>query len=112
MTYWDFSKIEAGKPNWKRQNLQSATCSATPQTLAVRADKKRLELSARVSAEVPSVVVGDPTRLRQLIVNLVGNAIKFTERGNIVVEAELESQASDAVPLHFSRIGHGYRNPS
>jgi len=99
----DFSKIEAGKLELEETEFAIRDLfSDTLKTLAVRADKKRLELSARVSAEVPSVVVGDPTRLRQLIVNLVGNAIKFTERGNIVVEAELESQVSDAVHMHFS----------
>ena len=99
----DFSKIEAGKLELEETEFAIRDLfSDTLKTLAVRADKKHLELSARVSAEVPGVVVGDPTRLRQLIVNLVGNAIKFTERGNIVVEADLESQASDAVHLHFS----------
>ena len=98
----DFSKIEAGKLELEVTDFEIRDLfSDTLKTLAVRADKKRLELSARVSAEVPRAVVGDPTRLRQLIVNLVGNAIKFTERGNIVVDAELESQSSDTVYLHI-----------
>jgi two-component system sensor histidine kinase/response regulator len=98
----DFSKIEAGKLELEETEFEIRNLfSDTLKTLAVRADMKRLELSARVSAEVPRIVVGDPTRLRQLIVNLVGNAIKFTEHGNIVVDAELESGSSDGVHLHI-----------
>ena len=98
----DFSKIEAGKLELEEAEFEIRDLfSDTLKTLAVRADQKHLELSARVSAEVPRALLGDPTRLRQLIVNLVGNAIKFTERGNIVVDAEVESQSSDAVHLHI-----------
>jgi two-component system sensor histidine kinase/response regulator len=98
----DFSKIEAGKFELEETEFEIRDLfSNTLKTLAVRADKKHLELSVRVSAEVPRVVAGDATRLRQLIVNLVGNAIKFTERGNVVVNAELESQSSDGVHLHI-----------
>jgi two-component system sensor histidine kinase/response regulator len=98
----DFSKIEAGKFELEETEFEIRDLfSNTLKTLAVRAGKKNLELSVRVSAEVPRVVVGDSTRLRQLIVNLVGNAIKFTERGNVVVNAELESQSSDGVHLHI-----------
>ena len=98
----DFSKIEAGKLELEETEFAIRDLfSDTLKTLAVRADKKHLELSARVSAEVPNAIVGDPTRLRQLIVNLVGNAIKFTDRGNIVVDAEVENQSSDAVHLHI-----------
>ena len=98
----DFSKIEAGKLELEETEFEIRDLfSDTLKTLAVRADKKNLELSARVSAEVPNNIVGDPTRLRQLVVNLVGNAIKFTERGNIVVDAEVENQSSDAVHLHM-----------
>ncbi len=98
----DFSKIEAGKFELEEADFTIRELfSETLKTLAVSAGKKHLEISARVSAKVPRIVAGDPTRLRQLIENLVGNAIKFTERGKIVVDAELESQTSDAVQLHF-----------
>jgi PAS domain S-box-containing protein len=98
----DFSKIEAGKFELEETEFEIRDLfSNTLKTLAVRADKKNLELSVRVSPEVPRVVLGDSTRLRQVIVNLVGNAIKFTERGNVVVNAELESQSSDGVHLHI-----------
>jgi len=98
----DFSKIEAGKLELEETQFDIRDLlSDTLKTLAVRADQKHLELSARVSAEVPTAMVGDPARLRQLIVNLVGNAIKFTDRGNIVVDAQVETLASDAVHLHL-----------
>jgi PAS domain S-box-containing protein len=98
----DFSKIEAGKLELEETEFAIRDLLRdTLKTLAVRADKKHLELSVRVSADVPNVVVGDPTRLRQLIVNLVGNAIKFTERGNIIVDAELQREADGDVPIRF-----------
>ncbi len=98
----DFSKIEAGKLELEQTEFKIRDLiSDTLKTLAVRADKKRLELSSRVSTDVPYAVVGDPTRFRQLIVNLVGNAIKFTERGNIVVDTRVESETIDGVRLHI-----------
>lgn len=89
----DFSKIEAGMldldtiPFEIREHLGD-----TMKTLAVRAHAKGLELAFRVAPGVPSWVMGDPGRLRQVVVNLVGNAIKFTETGEVVVEVEQESQ--------------------
>jgi signal transduction histidine kinase len=83
----DFSKIEAGKlelepvPFALRENL-----GTTLKTLALRAHQKGLELASEVHADVPDALVGDPGRLRQIIVNLVGNAIKFTDQGEVVVE--------------------------
>jgi two-component system sensor histidine kinase/response regulator len=98
----DFSKIEAGKLELEETEFEIRDLfSDTLKTLAVRADKKHLELSARVSAAVPRTVVGDPTRLRQLIVNLVGNAIKFTEQGNVAVDTDLEDESTDGVHLHI-----------
>ena len=98
----DFSKIEAGKLELEETEFEIRdVLQDTLKTLAVRADKKKLELLAHVSLDVPGTLVGDPTRLRQLIVNLVGNAIKFTERGNVVVDAELNSISAEAVHLHF-----------
>jgi two-component system, sensor histidine kinase and response regulator len=99
----DFSKIEAGKLELEKTEFEIRDLLRdTLKTLAVRADKKHLELAVRVSPQVPERVVGDPTRLRQLIVNLVGNAIKFTEDGNVIVDANLESKTADRIDMHIS----------
>ena len=98
----DFSKIEAGQLDLESIEFQPRDAlGETLKTLAIRAHKKGLELSCQVSAEVPERVVGDAGRLRQVIVNLVGNAIKFTERGEVVVRAGVESRTRDAICLHL-----------
>jgi two-component system, sensor histidine kinase and response regulator len=85
----DFSKIEAGKlelepiPFALREHL-----GTTLKTLGLRARQKGLELACHVHPEVPDTLIGDPGRLRQIVVNLVGNAIKFTEQGEVVVEVQ------------------------
>ncbi len=99
----DFSKIEAGKldldpnPFALRDSL-----GATVKALALRAHEKGLELTCHVGPEVPDGLVGDALRLRQVITNLVGNAIKFTERGEVAVRAELEGGPEESVCLHFT----------
>jgi two-component system, sensor histidine kinase and response regulator len=99
----DFSKIEAGKLELEKTEFEIRDLFRdTLKTLAQRADEKPLEMCARVSPKVPKTLIGDPTRLRQLIVNLVGNAIKFTEEGNIIVDTELETRTGDEVRLHIS----------
>ena len=98
----DFSKIEAG-----RMELETAafdlhdSVGDTVKSLAVRAHKKDLELVCQVGPEVPRVVVGDRTRLRQVIVNLVANAIKFTESGEVVLTVSKRSQLNGEVVLNF-----------
>jgi signal transduction histidine kinase/CheY-like chemotaxis protein/ligand-binding sensor domain-containing protein len=99
----DFSKIEAGKLNLDpipfklRDSLMDAL-----KPLALRADQKGLELTCDIHPEVPEVVVADPTRLRQIIINLVGNAIKFTPRGEVGLEVAVESRTRDQAQLHFA----------
>jgi CheY-like chemotaxis protein len=89
----DFSKIEAGKlelepvPFSLRENV-----GTTLKTLALRAHQKGLELASKVHTDVPDALVGDPGRLRQIIVNLVGNAIKFTDQGEVVVEVRRQRE--------------------
>jgi two-component system sensor histidine kinase/response regulator len=87
----DFSKIEAGKIDLEAIdfNLRDSL-ETTLKTLAVRADEKGLELLCEVAPEVPEVVRGDSSRLRQIVVNLVGNSIKFTEKGEIAVKVQVE----------------------
>jgi signal transduction histidine kinase/CheY-like chemotaxis protein len=101
----DFSKIEAGK-----LDLESITfdlresLGETMQALGFRAHQKDLELVYEVQPDVPEALVGDPGRIRQILVNLVGNAIKFTEKGEIVVGVEEEPQEKEAnaTTLHFT----------
>jgi len=99
----DFSKIEAGKldlepiPFPLRDSLDE-----TLKLLALRADQKGLELTCDIRPEVPEAVVADPTRLRQILLNLVGNAIKFTPRGEVSLEVGVESRSRDQVRLHFA----------
>ena len=98
----DFSKIEAGKLtlNLGEFDLQE-TLSSAMRTLAPRADEKGLELTWETLPDVPARVVGDPGRVRQILLNLVGNAIKFTERGEVDLQVEIESQEADWAVLHF-----------
>jgi PAS domain S-box-containing protein len=127
----DFSKIEAGRLDLELMAFQFRdSVGDTVKTLAVRADKQGLELAFQVAAEVPDSLVGDPTRLRQVIVNLVGNAIKFTERGEVVVRVarvadgqaagngvaaaapELPAGCTEFVQLHFSVADTGIGIPA
>jgi signal transduction histidine kinase/CheY-like chemotaxis protein len=98
----DFSKIEAGKldldpiPFKLRESL-----AQTLRTVAWRAQEKGLEITCDIRPEVPDEVIADPTRLRQIIVNLLGNAIKFTEQGEVGLEVALESRTGGQAQLHF-----------
>jgi two-component system sensor histidine kinase/response regulator len=99
----DFSKIEAGKLELESVDFALRdTLGDTLHTLARRASEKGLELTYHVPPDIPDGLVGDPGRLCQVIVNLVGNAIKFTEQGEIIVAAMVESRVEDRVRLHFT----------
>jgi len=99
----DFSKIEAGKMELDPVEFELRDdLERTLHTLAFRAHQKGLELAGRVLPNVPERLIGDPVRIRQLIVNLVGNAIKFTTQGEVVVTVEVEEQSERDVVLHFS----------
>jgi PAS domain S-box-containing protein len=99
----DFSKIEAGKLelDYHDFNLRDSL-GDTLKTLAVRAHEKDIELACHFAPEVPDVLMGDSARLRQVVVNLVSNAIKFTERGEVVVDVAIKSSNETEVSLHFS----------
>ena len=98
----DFSKIEAGKLELEAIEFKlRGSVTATAKALAVRAQQKGLELTCDIRPEVPEVVVADPARLRQVVINLVGNAIKFTERGEVGLTVALESRTQDHARLHF-----------
>ncbi|MCE9665729.1 response regulator [Halomonas sp. M5N1S17] len=88
----DFSKIEAGRLELEIVAFHLRdTLGDTLQTLALRADEKGLELAVHIPPEIPDWLLGDPVRLRQVVVNLVGNAIKFTDTGEVVVDLALEA---------------------
>ena len=99
----DFSKIEAGKLALEeiKFNLRDLI-GDTLHILAIKAYNKGLDLDSRISSDTPVAVIGDPNRFRQIIINLVGNAIKFTETGEIVVSLDLESETESHVILKCS----------
>ncbi len=99
----DFSKIEAGHLKLEAIEFSLRDCvRKTLETLGIRARAKGLELSVRIDPQIPETLVGDAARLRQIITNLVDNAIKFTARGEIAVEIKSESRDAAEVSLHFS----------
>jgi two-component system, sensor histidine kinase and response regulator len=99
----DFSKIEAGRFTLDLELFDlPESLGDTMKSLALRAHRKGLELICHVHPDVPDFVLGDRHRLRQVLVNLVGNAIKFTEEGEIVLDAHCESRNKDEILLHLS----------
>jgi signal transduction histidine kinase/DNA-binding response OmpR family regulator len=98
----DFSKIEAGRleldpvPFNLRDHVEE-----TSRVVALKAHEKGLELICNVMPDVPEYVVGDVTRLRQILVNLLGNAVKFTEHGEVELEVKMDSQEREGLGLHF-----------
>jgi two-component system sensor histidine kinase/response regulator len=99
----DFSKIEAGKIDLEEIQFDLPECvETTLKTLALRADEKGLELLCEISPQVPGAVFGDEGRLRQIMTNLVGNAIKFTEVGEVSVNVEVEQNGGEDRWLHFT----------
>jgi CheY-like chemotaxis protein/anti-sigma regulatory factor (Ser/Thr protein kinase) len=99
----DFSKIEAGKVDLELVDFNLRDClESTLKILAFRADQKGLELLCEIAPEAPEVVRGDSSRLRQIVTNLVGNAIKFTNEGEVAMKVEVKSQADDNRTLQFT----------
>ncbi|HJU10781.1 MAG TPA: MHYT domain-containing protein, partial [Candidatus Binataceae bacterium] len=98
----DFSKIEAGRLELHRVSFRlHETLEEALSALALQAHQKGLELLCNISPEAPEHVVGDPVRIRQIVLNLVGNAIKFTDRGEVELEVSVESKERNRVCLHF-----------
>jgi PAS domain S-box-containing protein len=109
----DLSKIEAGKFDLDPVEFDlRETIDDTLQTLALRAHTKGLELVADVRPGLPEVLVGDPVRLRQILVNLVGNAIKFTQAGQVVVRVTEDERKDDDLVLHFAVSDTGIGVPA
>jgi two-component system, sensor histidine kinase and response regulator len=99
----DFSKMEAGKFEMEAVSFSLRDCVAdTMGTLSTQVDAKGLELAYHIRADIPDTLVGDPGRLRQIFLNLIGNGIKFTEAGEVVLRVELESESEKESVLHFT----------
>ncbi|MGC2635946.1 MAG: response regulator [Acidobacteriaceae bacterium] len=98
----DFSKIEARKFELDKSafNLRD-TLEDTVRLLAPRAHQKELELGCHIQADLPDRVFGDPIRLRQIVINLVGNAIKFTDKGEVMLHVERQGQTESTLDMHF-----------
>lgn len=108
----DFSRIEANKLALDPIPFNLEDALAEPlKGLAIQASQKGLELVCHLSPDVPMTLLGDPGRLCQIIVNLVGNALKFTDHGEILLNVELESRTESEITLHFSVIDTGIGIP-
>jgi PAS domain S-box-containing protein len=108
----DFSKVEARKEELDRVEFKLRdTVADTMKVLAVRAQEKGLELVSHFPPDIPDDLIGDPSRLGRIIVNLVGNAIKFTERGEVVLHALVEKRGIADVMLHFTVTDTGIGIP-
>src|SRR5881275_121955 len=99
----DISKIEAGHLTVETIPFSLRECiDGAMKTLVIEADAKRLDLSWEVAPQTPDALLGDPLRLRQIVLNLVGNAIKFTQQGRVSVRVRPQSTAGDELCGHFS----------
>ena len=99
----DLSKIEAGRMELEHIDFSvAAAVEEATELLAERAHSKRIELLSRVDATIPATLRGDPGRFRQVLINLIGNAIKFTERGEVVITVEVAREGSNDVELRIA----------
>jgi len=98
----DFSKIEAGRMELEAHEFDlGETVAETVRAMSTRAYQKRLVLLHHISPDVPARLIGDAGRLRQILINLIGNAIKFTHKGGVTIEVGVESGTADLLTLHF-----------
>jgi PAS domain S-box-containing protein len=109
----DFSKIEARRMELERAEFDAReVIGDAAKLLAVRASEKDVELACHIAPEVPVVLLGDQGRLRQVLLNVMGNAIKFTESGEVVLRVSVEHQAPRRVTLHFAVMDTGIGIPA
>ena len=108
----DFSKIEAGKLELEKIEFSLRDCVGEAlKAIASRAHQKGLEISSAIHPDLPDAILGDPGRLRQVLLNLVGNAIKFTEQGEVIVYADVEVRSGKILILHFRVVDSGIGIP-
>jgi signal transduction histidine kinase/DNA-binding response OmpR family regulator len=109
----DFSKIEAGKLDFEQVDFELRTAvEDVLELLAEQAHDKEIDLAYRIHASVPPWIEGDPGRLRQLLMNLVGNAVKFTETGEVVVQLSLDTETEQDALIRFEVIDTGIGIPA
>jgi signal transduction histidine kinase/DNA-binding response OmpR family regulator len=109
----DYSKIEAGKIELEAIDFSPRDCAEEAlKTFASQADERGLELLCDIAPEVPELVEGDPGRLRQIILNLVGNAMKFTHHGEVMLKVEVESEEHNSRVLQFTVADTGIGIPA
>ena len=98
----DFAKIESGKLTLDPVEFPLADCvQSAIEAIAIRAAQKRLELLCAIDPQIPSLLVGDNARLRQVLLNILGNAVKFTERGHVSLNVSTSGGDATTCPLHF-----------
>ena len=108
----DFSKIEAGKLSMENIEFElSQVVEDSLQTIAHKANQKKIELISRISPDIDCMLFGDPVRLKQILVNLVGNAIKFTNEGEVVVDVSLQDSTTNTYNLIFAVADTGIGIP-
>ncbi len=108
----DFSKVEAGQMDTESIDFDlRRTFEDVMDMFAVRAEEKNIELGGIIQHEIPSLVRGDPGRFRQVLVNLINNALKFTEQGEVVVSASLEKEKKAEVKIKFTVTDTGIGIP-
>ena len=108
----DLSKVESGHLTLESLDFDlGEVLDKTLEMMAIRAHEKGLELALRIAPEIPAVLVGDPARLRQVLINLIGNAIKFTEQGEVIVRVERDPEDAGAGALRFSVFDTGIGIP-
>ena len=99
----DLAKVESGRLTLEHVGFDlGEVVEKAAQTLAFRAHAKRLELIVSIASDVPLAILGDPLRLRQVLINLIGNAIKFTEHGEVVISVERDSAPGEPLRLKFN----------
>ena len=109
----DFSKIEAGKLELETIDFMlRGSIESTLKSLSHRARKKGLELNSNIEPDLPETLKGDPGRLRQVLLNLLGNSLKFTERGEVNLRVQRESVNEECISLHFSVQDSGIGIPA
>jgi len=109
----DFSKIESGRLELEEHPFDLRTCiEEAIDLLAPKAAEKKLDLAYELDEAVPITLIGDVTRLRQILVNLVANAVKFTSEGEVVIKTTLEGEASQSQTAHFSVMDTGIGIPA